>query len=58
MEAKDKLVTAEEVKYVHDKLNMKSGKLTVPIGEDVYSVKFAVPDGKPTLIYEEIEQEE
>lgn len=58
METKDKLVTAEEVKYVHDKLDRKSGKLIIPIGEELYSAELQISNGKPALIYDEIEQEE
>lgn len=44
--------------YIDEHGTVNASSFIVEKGDTAYSVKFAVPDGKPALIYDEIEQEE
>ena len=44
--------------YIDEHGTVNAARFIVEKGDTAYSVKFAVPDGKPALIYDEIEQEE
>lgn len=46
------------VEEFKDGFHNLAASFIVEKGDTAYSVKFAVPDGKPALIYDEIEQEE